>query len=125
MTTKMALAISQRTCMVSSGRTQAVRSLQAFPRRRRKPLDLCQKRHTGNRSPLIGNSMKRALRIPVLAIAMSLVAGILLAVRPVAAQQHVTAGEFLLSVGWRDVLAVAGYLSGLDLRHRRRYSYGK
>src|SRR5438552_1073 len=84
MTTKMALAISQRTCMGSSGRTQAVRSLQAFPRRRRKPLDLCQKRHTGNRSPLIGNSMKRALRILALAIAMALVAGMPLAF-PVAA----------------------------------------
>src|SRR5436853_718213 len=124
MTTKMALAISQRTCMVSSGRTQAVRSLQAFPRRRRKPLDLCQKRHTGNRSPLIGNSMKRALRIPVLAIAMALVAAMPLAVRPVAAHQQVTVGEFVLTVGWRDEPAVAGYLNGLDLGIEHHFTNG-
>ena len=110
--------------MGSSGRTQAVRSLQAFPRRRRKPLDLCQKRHTGNRSPLIGNSMKRALRILALAIAMALVAGMPLAVRPVAAHQQVTVGEFVLTVGWRDEPAVAGYLNGLDLGIQHRYSNG-
>src|SRR5213083_3361945 len=124
MMTKMALAISQRTCMGSSGRTQAMRSLQAFPRRRRKPLDLCQKRHTGNRSPLIGNSMKRALRILALAIAMALVAGMPLAVRPVVAHQQVTLGEFVLTVGWRDEPAVAGYLNGLDLGIQHRYSNG-
>src|SRR5216117_381167 len=124
MTTKMALAISQRTCMGSSGRTQAVRSLQAFPRRRREPLDLCQKRHTGNRSPLIGNSMKRALRILALAIAMALVAGMPLAVRPVAAHQQVTVGEFVLTVGWKVEPAVAGYVNGLDLGIQHRFSNG-
>ncbi|TMA00252.1 MAG: hypothetical protein E6J99_04780 [Methanobacteriota archaeon] len=68
--------------------------------------------------------MKRALRILALAIAMALVAGMPLAVRPVAAHQQVTLGEFVLTVGWRDEPAVAGYLNGLDLGIQHRYSNG-
>ena len=68
--------------------------------------------------------MKRRMRIWTLALAFGLVAGLALAARPVAAHEHVTVGEYELTVGWRDEPAVAGVLNGLDLGIEHHYPNG-
>jgi len=68
--------------------------------------------------------MKRPIRVLIIAIAISLVAAFPLAIRPVAAHDHVTVGEYELTVGWRAEPAVAGYLNGLDLGIQHHFSNG-
>src|SRR5207247_1455660 len=59
--------------------------------------------------------MKRWMRIWALALAVGLVAGLPIAVRSVAAHEHVTVGEYEFIVGWREEPAVAGAKNSLDL----------
>src|SRR5256712_3959197 len=51
-------------------------------------------------------------------------AGMLSMVTPVAAHDHVTVGEYELTVGWRSEPAVAGGLNGLDLGIQHHFSNG-
>jgi len=70
------------------------------------------------------DSMKGPIRVLIFAIVIGLVAALPLAVRPVAAHEHVTVGEYELTVGWRDEPAVAGYVNGLDLGIQHHFSNG-
>jgi len=68
--------------------------------------------------------MQTSARVLVFAIAIGLLATFPLAVRPASAHEHVTVGEYELTVGWRDEPTVAGYLNGLDLGIQHRFSNG-
>jgi hypothetical protein len=68
--------------------------------------------------------MQTSARVLVFAIAIGLLATFPLAVRPASAHEHVTVGEYELTVGWRDEPAVAGYLNGLDLGIQHHFSNG-
>src|SRR5213594_2999534 len=68
--------------------------------------------------------MKRWMRIWALALAIGLVAGLPVAVRPVAAHEHVTVGEYEFIVGWTEEPAVAGAKNSLDLGIEHHYPNG-
>src|SRR5256886_7673829 len=68
--------------------------------------------------------MRCPIRVLIFAIVIGLVAALPLAVRPVAAHEHVTVGEYELTVGWRSEPAVAGGLNGLDLGIEHHFSNG-
>ena len=68
--------------------------------------------------------MQTSARVLVFAIAIGLLATFPLAVRPASAHEHVTVGEYELTVGWRDEPTVAGYLNGLDLGIQHHFSNG-
>jgi len=68
--------------------------------------------------------MGRPVRVLMFALALGLAAAFPLAVRPVSAHEHVTVGEYELTLGWRSEPAVAGYLNGLDLGIQQRFSNG-
>lgn len=59
--------------------------------------------------------MKTSPRFLIVAIAIGLVAFLPFASSPAAAHEHVTVGEYELTVGWRVEPVVAGSLNGLDL----------
>jgi hypothetical protein len=67
--------------------------------------------------------MRRMVRVLVFAIGIALLAAFPLAV-PVSAHEHVTVGEYELTVGWRDEPAIAGYVNGLDLGIQHHYPNG-
>ena len=68
--------------------------------------------------------MQTSARVLVIVIAIGLVATFPLAVQPASAHEHVTVGEYELTVGWRDEPAVAGYVNGLDLGIQHRFPNG-
>src|SRR5256885_11717742 len=113
MITRIALAISHKMCIVSPDHSTRRGRFQVFSVRWESPFDLCQKRHTRRLSPSHMDSMRCPIRVLIFAIVIGLVAALPLAVRPVAAHEQVTAGEYELTVGWRDEPAVAGYVNGL------------
>ena len=59
--------------------------------------------------------MQRTLRILVLVIAIGFAGLVPFGARPASAHEHVTVGEYELTVGWRDEPAVAGFVNGIDL----------
>ena len=59
--------------------------------------------------------MSRSARIVTIALLISLAGFVPLTASPVSAHEHVTIGEYELTIGWRDEPSVAGVLNGLDL----------
>jgi len=59
--------------------------------------------------------MQQTLRILVLVIAIGFAGLVPFGARPATAHEHVTVGEYELTVGWRDEPAVAGFVNGIDL----------
>lgn len=68
--------------------------------------------------------MKKSTRVLVVAIAMGLAAFLPFASCPVVAHEHVTVGEYELTVGWRVEPTVTGSLNGLDLGIEHHLSNG-
>ena len=68
--------------------------------------------------------MNRWIRIWMMALAIGCVLPLALAVRPVAAHEHVIIGEYELTVGWRDEPAVTGSINGLDLGIQHHFTNG-
>lgn len=59
--------------------------------------------------------MERFVRVLIVTIAIGLAGFLSFASSPAAAHEHVTVGEYELTVGWRAEPAVAGSLNGLEL----------
>jgi hypothetical protein len=68
--------------------------------------------------------MIRGIRTLTFAIVIGLFVAFPLAARTVAAHEHVTIGEYELTVGWRNEPAVTATLNGLDLGIQRHYPNG-
>ena len=68
--------------------------------------------------------MQRWIRIWVVFVAIASVLALPLAARPVAAHEHVTVGQYELTVGWRNEPPTAGYLNGLDLGIQQHFPNG-
>jgi hypothetical protein len=89
--------------------------LRLFPAPGRIRFGSCHKAKETQPFLIVGYTMNRHSRIVTIALLISLAGFVPLTAPAVSAHEHVTIGEYELTIGWRDEPSVAGVLNGLDL----------